>query len=74
MAHFSRFMRPGARRIGLDSTPEELMATACKNPDGSIALAVLNQGEQPVRFQVEFNKRFFPVTIPGRAIQTLVIR
>jgi glucosylceramidase len=74
MAHFSKFMRPGAHRIGLDSTSEELMATACQNADGSIALAVLNQGERPVGFQVELNKRFFPVTIPGRAIQTLMIR
>jgi len=74
MAHFSRFIRPGAYRIGVDLAPEGLMATACKNPDGSIALAVLNQGEEPVGFQVEYGKRFFPVTIPGRAIQTLVIR
>lgn len=74
MAHFSRFIRPGAFRIGLDLESGELMAVACKNPDGSIALVVLNQGDPSVSFQVEFEGRFFPVTIQGRAVQTLVMR
>ena len=43
MAHFSKYIRPGAKRIGWTCDDESLLVTAAKNPDGSIALVVLNQ-------------------------------
>lgn len=46
MAHFSRFIRPDAYRIGHQHNDDELLITAAQNPDGSIALLVLNQTEQ----------------------------
>ncbi len=42
MAHFSKFMRPGAVKIGCTINDKELMTTAVKNPDGSIAVAIFN--------------------------------
>ena len=52
---------------GLDSACKELMAVACKNADGSIALVVLNQGDQPVSFSGGIREAVFPGddTSPG---------
>lgn len=74
MAHFSKHIRPGAVRIGVPSVPDGLMAAACLNPDGSVAVAVLNRNKAPAEFQIRFGNRFAPVSIPDQAIQTLVIQ
>ena len=52
LGQFSRFIRPGAVRIGVDrGTPETLTAVAFRNPDGRIVVVLVNQtnAEQPFR-------------------------
>ena len=46
LGHFSKFIRPGAVRILCAPTRDELEATAFRNPDGSIALVVLNRSKR----------------------------
>lgn len=73
MVHFSRYIRPGAVRIGFEHSDEDLMVTAAKNPDGSIAVVVLNMGEEAKGLQVNLNNQSKKLQISGQAIQTLVI-
>ncbi len=73
MKHFSKYIRPGADRIGVDSGAENLMVTACQNPDKSITVAVFNQTEKPVTYQLVLNEKMVEVTIPQSALQTIVI-
>ena len=73
MGHFSKYMRPGGRRIGLDNPIDEVMMTAVQNPDGSIAVAVLNMSDTEHSFQLELEGRSTTVTIPSAALQTVVI-
>ena len=47
LAHFSRYLRPGAQRIGLHNGLTDVMATAVSNPDGSLAVVLLNQDTAP---------------------------
>jgi glucuronoarabinoxylan endo-1,4-beta-xylanase len=42
LASYSRFIRPGATRIGATSGTGGLDVSAYKNPDGSVAIVVLN--------------------------------
>jgi glucuronoarabinoxylan endo-1,4-beta-xylanase len=42
MANYSRFVRPGAVRIGASTADGNLQVTAYKNTDGSLAIVVLN--------------------------------
>lgn len=42
MANYSRFIRPGATRIGASSPDANLRLSAYRNSDGSIAVVVLN--------------------------------
>lgn len=73
LAHFSRYIRPGAERIGFESTDPELMVTAAKNPDGSIAVVVLNMGSAKRDFTLSLGDSTTMVTISGQAIQTVII-
>jgi glucosylceramidase len=73
MAHFSKFIRPGAVIIGLEMDDKTLQATAAQNPDGSIALVVFNEGNTTKNFTIELNESTKSITIKPQAIQTLVI-
>lgn len=74
MAHFSRFIRPGSRRIGVSGTPGQLMATAVVNPDQSVAVVLFNLSTEPASLTVQCRDRSIPLSLPGQALQTLVLR
>jgi glucosylceramidase len=73
LAHFSRYIRPGARRIGVISHMPELMATACVNPDGQIVVVLLNQQKEPLEFPLRIGEEETRISIPGESIQTIII-
>jgi len=74
MAHFSKFIRPGAVRIGFECADKELMVTAAQNTDGSIAVVVFNPSETEKTFSVSSNKHTVDAFIHAKAIQTIVIK
>ena len=73
LSHFSKFIRPGAKKIGLELSDDSLLATAAQNPDGSIAVVLLNQGEEIRQIKLSLNKKETTISIDGKAIQTLMI-
>lgn len=73
LAHFSRYIRPGARRIGVRSHMPELMATACVNPDGQIVVLLLNQQAEELEFPLRLGELETVISIPGESIQTILI-
>ena len=64
IGHFSKFIKPGAKRIACSSSRAQLQATAFKNPDGSIVVVVMNQGDTEVSFRLYLG---------GQAAETLSI-
>ncbi|HEY5686785.1 MAG TPA: glycoside hydrolase family 30 protein [Yeosuana sp.] len=73
MAHFSKFIRPGAERIGFTNSDEHLMLTAAKNPDGSIAVVIFNQDPESKNISLKLGESTVDFQINGQAIQTVVI-
>ena len=73
MAHFSKYIRPGAKRIGFELDDEDLLVTAAQNPDGSIAVVVLNQTEEAKNLHINVHGQEAFATIQGKALQTIVI-
>ncbi|MCL5127344.1 glycoside hydrolase family 30 beta sandwich domain-containing protein [Algibacter sp. L4_22] len=73
MAHFSKYIRPNAKVIALDNTDEDLMVTAAKNPDGSIAVVLFNEGDIAKSFKIILGEKSFDVKINEKAIQTIII-
>jgi glucosylceramidase len=74
MCHFSKYMRPGAVRIGVSNTAQDLMIVACQNTDNSLAVAVLNQSEHPVNYQLKLAGKLAALTIPDNALQTIILQ
>ncbi len=66
-------MRPGAERIGIESNIDELMITACKNPDETIAVQILNQGNNAIKFSLKIGAKSADLEIPGSALQTVIL-
>ncbi|MDU8885653.1 glycoside hydrolase family 30 protein [Yeosuana sp. MJ-SS3] len=73
LMHFSKYIRPEAKIIGLENSDKELMVTAAHNPDGSIAVILFNEGEKTKSFDLFLNNTSKEITINAQAIQTIVI-
>ena len=73
MAHFSKYIRPGAVRIGFEIPEASLMMTAAQNPDGTIAVVILNMSSEPKNFILSVGKDSVEVQISAQAIQTIVV-
>lgn len=73
MAHFSKYIRPGAVIMGVDNPDKDLMVTAAKNPDESIAVVIFNEGLTPKSFTLELNDKKVDITIRAQALQTILI-
>jgi glucosylceramidase len=71
IAHASKFVRPGAIRIG-SNIVGDLQNVAFKNPDGQKILIVLNTGKSPVTFNIGFNNKTGIVTLAAGSAGTFV--
>ena len=73
LSHFSRYIRPGAERIGFELSDKSVLATAAQNPDGSIAVVLLNPTLSPRKMVLNLGEQSATVTISKEAIQTILI-
>lgn len=71
IGHFSKFLRPGARRVAASSNDDELLATAFANPDGSVVAVVMNRTEKEKPLAVWVDGRAAATQLPARSILTL---
>lgn len=74
MAHFSKFIRPGAVRIGFENPDSTIMVTAAQNPDGSMAVIVFNPGETEKKYSISLQEQTVNGVIQSKAIQTILIK
>ncbi|RZS87441.1 glucosylceramidase [Motilibacter rhizosphaerae] len=77
IGHLSKFVKPGAVRIasssfGTTGWNGQLMDVAFRNPDGSTALVVHNENDDPRDFTVSVGAQSFDYTLPGGALATFV--
>ena len=72
IGHFARFVRPGARKIACASSRSALLSTAFVNADGTIAVVVMNPGNQSVTYNLWVAGDAAEVSSPPHSIQTLV--
>lgn len=74
IGHFSKFIRPGARRIISSATTDVLQTTAFRNVDGRIAVVVLNTTDKDQPFNLQLDGATAATTSPAHSITTLVLR
>lgn len=73
LSHFSKFIRPGAKRIELLSGEqvEGIAKTAAKNKDGSIAVVVFNGNDEEHEISLSMSGTTYSVYIAPRSLQTI---
>jgi len=73
IGHFSKFVRPGARRIVASSSRSTLLSTAFVNPDGKVSAVVMNGSDAAVTYLLCIDGYAAEVTSPAHSMQTLVV-
>ena len=73
MAHFSKYIRPEAEIIDVLKSDDDLMVTAAKNTDGSIAVVIFNEEGETKNFKLTLGEKATSISISANAIQTILI-
>ncbi len=74
IGHFSKFIRPGARRVVSSSSRVQLLTTAFLNPDGKLAVVVMNETSQKLPYRMYIGGQAVEKVSLPHSIQTLVIQ
>ena len=72
IGHFSKFVRPGARKIACSPSRSALLSTAFVNPDGKVSVVVMNRGDQKISYFLWVDGNAAEVSSLPHSIQTLV--
>ena len=72
IGHFSKFIKPGAKRISTVSSRSHLLSTSFMNEDGSIATVVMNETDQDINYKMYIGMKGLEQFIPAHSIQTIV--
>jgi glucosylceramidase len=70
---FSRFIKPGAKRIACTSNSDDFIATAFINPDGKIAVVILNLKDTDQILQLWVEGKALKLKSPAEAVITMVL-
>jgi len=70
--HFSRFIKPGAKRLPCTSSSDGFLATAFLNPGGKIAVVIYNQEEVDRLGQMWWEGKVIRFTAPPHGLITMI--
>ena len=74
IGHFSKFVRPGAKRIAASSNRAQLQTSAFVNTDGSIAVIVLNTTDEKFPYRVILKGKEAATESLPHSISTIIIQ
>lgn len=73
IGHFSKFIRPGAKRIITSSSRDILQTTGFINPDGRIVVIVMNTGNEELPYHLWIGGKAAKITSRPHSIETLLV-
>lgn len=71
IAHASKFLPSGSVRIGSNNL-NNLPNVVFKRPDGKKVMIVLNDGNEPVGFNIKYNNKLAFTSLPAGAVATYI--
>ncbi|WP_207532472.1 glycoside hydrolase family 30 protein [Desertivirga arenae] len=74
LGHFSKFIKPGAKRIASSASRDFLSTTAFRNTDGSLAVVVLNTTDQSLPYNLWIDGKAAQTTSMPHSISTIIIK
>ncbi|MDA3893397.1 MAG: glycoside hydrolase family 30 protein [Salinivirgaceae bacterium] len=73
IGHFSKYIRPGAKRVSTVASVTFLEATSFLNENGKLVTVVMNSTNNEMDYNLYVGaNQAIPVNIPARAIQTII--
>jgi glucosylceramidase len=72
IGHFSRFIKPGAKRVSTSCSRTFLESTTFMNEDGSFATVIMNGTDEEIKYKLFVYDQKIELSIPARAMQTVV--
>jgi len=72
IGHFSKFIRPNAKRVSTSNSRSHLLSTSFLNADGKMVTVIMNQGDLEINYKLYIDENGFEETILPHSIQTLV--
>jgi len=73
IGHFSKFIRPGAKRLSTGTTANHLSATSFMNTDGSIVVVALNESDEELKYLLSIDAKTANLKMPAHSIQTIIL-
>jgi glucosylceramidase len=74
IGHFSKFIRPGAKRISNASNTNKILSTAFINKDNSIVIVAMNQSNDELPYTLTIGSKTANLNIEAHSIQTIVLK
>ncbi len=74
IGHFSKFIRPGARRISSAASRSPLLTTAFVNQDGRVIVEVMNQSSLKIPYKLWISGQAAALTARPHSMATLVLQ
>jgi glucosylceramidase len=74
LAHFSKFVRPGAVRVGVDGSAKDVRCLAFKSPKDKLIAELMNSGDTSNEVRLDFGSKSLRVTLAPRSITTCMWR
>lgn len=72
IGHFSKFIRPNAKRVSTSVSRTQLQSTSFINEDGKVVTIVMNQTNEKINYRLYVGRDAVTETILPHAIQTFV--
>jgi glucosylceramidase len=72
IGHFSKFIRPDAKRVSTAVSRSSLLSTSFLNTDGKMVTVVMNQSDKEITYNLIIASEKTVAVIPAHGIQTLV--
>lgn len=73
IGHFSKFIRPGAKRVSTVSSRSHLLCTSFLNEDGSLVTVVMNQSDQDIDYRMYIGAgEAASLQIPAHSMQSMI--
>ena len=73
IGHFSKFIRPGAKRVVSSSNRDKLLTTSYLNSDGKLAVVVMNSSNDKIDYKLCIGGKAAQATSLPHSIATLIV-
>lgn len=72
IGHFSKFIRPNAKRVSTACSRSQLQSTSFINENGKFVTIVMNKSEKEIKYKLYVDSNAIELNIPAHSIQSIV--